>query len=110
MRTPAGTECKFYFEDFARGRNRQECRLIDASPNSGSWEPDLCSKCPVPRISMANACPNLVLEARVKSGILGMGRGVNVESSCLHIKGPVKEPQIGCGHCHEFLDFYITDE
>ncbi|MFQ5943627.1 MAG: hypothetical protein ACE5JF_08745 [Anaerolineales bacterium] len=110
MRTPAGSECKYYFEDFARGRNRQECRLIDASPNGGTWTPDLCEKCPVPRISMANACPNLVLDAKVKSGILGLGRGVNISSSCLHTKGPVEIPEVGCGHCHEFLDFYIRDE
>jgi hypothetical protein len=59
---------------------------------------------------MANACPNLVLEAKVKSGILGMGRGVEVSSSCVHIAGPVEIPQIGCGHCHEFLDFTISDD
>jgi hypothetical protein len=110
MRTPAGSECPYYFEDFHRGKDRQECRLIGDSPNAGTWAPDLCGKCQVPRITMANACPNLVLEAKVRSGILGMGRGVEVSSSCVHIAGPVEVPQIGCGHCHEFLDFTISDD
>jgi len=84
--------------------------LIADSRSAGTWTPDLCGKCPVPRIAMANACPNLVLHPKVKSGILGMGRRVDISSSCLHIAGPVEVPQIGCGHCHEFLDFYIQDE
>jgi hypothetical protein len=110
MRTPAGSECPYYFEDFFRGRDRQECRLIEASHNGGTWTPELCGKCRVPRIAAANACPNLVLEAKAKSGLLGIGRGVAVSSSCVHIAGPVEVPEIGCGHCHEFLDFYIRDE
>lgn len=105
MRTPAGTECPFYFEDFHRGREIQECRLIDRTPNGGSWTPDLCAKCSVPAITRANACPNLVLEARAKSGFLGLvGRGVEVSASCVYTAGPVEHPQVGCGHCHEALD------
>ncbi len=110
MRTPAGSECPYYFEDYHRGKDHQECRLIADSRNAGTWTPALCGKCPVPRIAMANACPNLVLQPKVKSGILGMGRRVDISSSCVHIAGPVEVPQIGCGHCHEFLDFYIQDE
>lgn len=110
MRTPAGSECPYYFEDYHRGRERQECRLIAGSPNGGTWAPDLCGKCRVPRIAMANACPNLVLEAKVKSGILGLGRGVEVSSSCVFTAEPVEVPEIGCGHCHEFLDFSIGSD
>ena len=29
MRTPAGTECPYYYADYYRGRSKQECRLID---------------------------------------------------------------------------------
>ena len=70
---------------------------------------------PVRQVPSASYCngqclPQLVLHPKVKSGILGMGRGVEISSSCLHIAGPVEVPQIGCGHCHEFLDFYIQDE
>lgn len=104
MLTPAGQECPYYFEDFHRGRNRQECRLIDQTPNGGTWSPELCAKCPVPRIVMANACSNLVLEARVKSGFLGMGKGVEISASCIETLEPVVEPEIGCGHCHKNLN------
>ena len=31
MRTPAGTECKFFYANYFRGRNQQECRLIAAN-------------------------------------------------------------------------------
>jgi hypothetical protein len=110
MRTPAGTECPYYFEDFHRGRDRQECRLIDRTPNGGNWTPELCDKCPVPRIAMANACPNLVLEARAKSGFLGLvGRRVETGASCVHIGEVVEVPEIGCGHCHEFFEFPVAD-
>ena len=33
MRTPAGKECRFYYQDYNRGRNVQECRLIKANPD-----------------------------------------------------------------------------
>lgn len=104
MRTPAGSECPHYYEDYHRGRETQQCRLIEATPNGGHWTPDLCRRCPVPRIVLANACPNLVLEARVKSGLLGIGRGVQLAAHCIRSAGPVAEPEIGCGQCHGPLD------
>lgn len=110
MRTPAGSECPYYFEDFHRGRNRQECRLIQSNPDSARWASDLCTRCSVPRISRANACPNLVLHANVRPGILGIGRGVTITSSCTLTKESVDEPQIGCGHCHEAFEFPLQSE
>lgn len=101
MRTPAGTECPHYFEDFHRGRNRQECRLIGRNPRSAPWRPELCRSCSIPRILQANACPNLVLQASVSPGVLGIGRRVEVQAECLLSLGEVAEPEIGCGHCHE---------
>jgi hypothetical protein len=101
VRTPAGTECPHYFEDFQRGRDRQECRLINRNPRSRPWKPELCRGCAVPGILRANACPNLVLQANVASGVLGLGRRVDVHAECLLSLGDVAEPQIGCGHCHE---------
>jgi hypothetical protein len=101
MRTPAGTECPHYYADFHRGRQKQACRLIEATPNGGRWTPDLCARCSVPRIILANACPNMVLHARVRRGLLGLRRSVEVTATCRHIQGPVEHPEIGCGHCHE---------
>ncbi|MGD2253223.1 MAG: hypothetical protein PVF70_09960 [Anaerolineales bacterium] len=100
MRTPAGTECPYYFADFHRGRQKQECRLIDRTPGGGQWQPELCSKCRVPRIVMANACPDMVLEARAVRGFLGLGRRVEVSAYCLRTAEPVSEPEVGCGLCH----------
>jgi hypothetical protein len=100
MITPAGTECPFYYEDFQRGRHQQECRLIDRTPGGGMYSPDLCSQCLVPRILLANACPDMVLEARVVSGFLGLHRRVRVSAFCTKSLEDVKEPEIGCSQCH----------
>jgi hypothetical protein len=107
MRTPAGTECPYYFEDFHRGRNKQECRLIDGTPNGGRWQPDLCSRCPVSRITLANACSNLLLRARARHGVLGIGRRVDVQAACVLSQEDVAVPEIGCGRCHEAFEVSI---
>jgi hypothetical protein len=103
MRTPAGSECPHYFEDFHRGRNRQECRLVSATGGK-PWQPDLCRTCRVPGIVRANACPNLTLRARVNPGILGLNRRVDVTGECRLSLTPVAEPELGCGRCHEAFD------
>ena len=51
MRTPAGKECRFYYEDYNRGRNLHECRLIKSNPESLPWQPKYCEHCPVPDIT-----------------------------------------------------------
>jgi hypothetical protein len=103
MRTPAGTECKFFYADYYRGRNRQECRLVGSNSAGEKWTPDCCATCRVPRILWANACPNLMLEARVVKTWLGLRRKVVVTATCPLSRKPVSEPEIGCGHCHEQL-------
>jgi hypothetical protein len=110
MRTPAGKECPYYYADFHRGRSVQECRLIDRGPDAGRWKADLCARCPVPGIVMANACTNMVLSAKVRSGFLGLGRRVEVEATCLRTLEAVPEPHIGCGLCHEPLTFLQQPE
>lgn len=100
MRTPAGTECPFYYADFHRGREKQECRLIDRTPGGGRWAPELCARCTVPRIVRSNACPHMMLAARVRRGFLGLARHVQVSARCLRSLQDVAEPEIGCGQCH----------
>ena len=100
MRTPAGTECKFYYEDFHRGRSRQECRLLQRNPASEPWRPSLCKTCPVPAILWANACPNMVLEGWVGRR-WGLLRQVKVRAFCTLSREEVAEPMVGCGRCHE---------
>jgi hypothetical protein len=99
MRTPAGKECRFYYANFHRGHNDQECRLIDANPRSPRWHPDDCYKCPVPDILAANSNPNMVLEATVRKGILGMGRRVEVKAFCSRHLIDIDEPRVGCPKC-----------
>ena len=100
MRTPAGSECPYYYEDFYRGRSKQECRLIDRNRQSEPWEPKLCGRCPVPEILRANACPNMVLEARVVRRWFGLVHRVEVFAVCTEYETEVDNPYVGCGHCH----------
>jgi hypothetical protein len=99
MRTPAGKECRFYYENFHRGRSDQECRLLQGNPNSPAWQPKDCEKCPVPEILLANSSPDLILEATIKSGILGFGRRVEVSAFCSRHLIDVPNPHVGCAKC-----------
>jgi hypothetical protein len=98
MRTPAGKECRFYYEDYNRGRAVQECRLLKGEEGH-RWRPRLCSHCPVPAIQLANGCPNMVLTARVAWRPL-LSRQVKVSAFCTLANEPVVDPMIGCGRCH----------
>lgn len=100
MRTPAGVECKYYYEDFNRGRQIRECRLIDLNPRSEPWQPSLCRACPVPAILRSNACPNMVLEGWVGRRWLVV-KQVKLSAYCRLHDLPVADPMVGCGHCHE---------
>ena len=97
MRTHAGTECKYYYEDFHR-RSYQECRLIARNPESRTWSPDLCGRCPVPRILQANQCPHLLLKASAVRRLLLLWN-VEVDAYCEAQRVSVAEPMVGCGHC-----------
>ena len=101
MRTPAGFDCKFFYADYFRGRSKQECRLVARSPDSERWTPGLCRDCPVPKTVRVNACPHLVLEARVVKTWAGLGRRVAMAASCTKTLAEVDRPEAGCGHCHE---------
>lgn len=99
MKTPAGKECRFYYENFHRGRSIQECRLIQRNPNSPPWRPKDCGNCPVPDILRANNSPHLVLEATVKKGFLGFNRRVEVDAFCSRHLIEVSDPHVGCPKC-----------
>lgn len=100
MRTPYGVECRYYYEDYYRGRNVQECRLIAGNPRSEPWDQGLCRRCPVPAILRANACPNMVLDGEVARRWLLL-REVRVTAHCKLTEQTVSDPMVGCGHCHE---------
>jgi hypothetical protein len=100
VKTPAGTECRFFYGDYYRGKNLEECRLVGNVLPPNDWTPDLCKTCPVPAILRANACPHMVFQGEVKSLVLGMRRRVVVSAYCTKSEKVVKEPEIGCGICH----------
>jgi hypothetical protein len=99
MITPAGKECRFYYQDYFRGRSEQECRLIQNNNRSPRWQPKDCSTCPVPEILQANSSPDLVLEATVKPGIMGINRHVSVKAFCSRHLIDVERPEVGCVKC-----------
>jgi hypothetical protein len=99
LKTPAGKECRFYYQNFHRGRSDQECRLIQANSRSPEWRPKDCFNCPVPDILRANSSPDLVLEGTVRKGFLGLNRRVEVMAFCSRHLIDVPRPEIGCPRC-----------
>jgi hypothetical protein len=63
--------CRYFYGDYFRGKNHEECRLLDASPdNQRSWHRKLCDTCPVPELLMSSNSRDLLLEAAVKRSFL----------------------------------------
>ncbi|MBI5669764.1 MAG: hypothetical protein HZC41_17340 [Chloroflexi bacterium] len=100
MRTPAGKECRFYYEDYNRGRGVQECRLVQGNRESLPWRPHYCAICPVPEILYANASPDLNLKLTIKPRLLGLGRQMEVTATCLKHRIPIDDPRVGCERCN----------
>ena len=99
MRTPAGKECIYFYGDYYRGRNQEECRLLQAAGER--WAPNLCETCPVPGIQLANACKFQQLRGSVIRPLSAMfQRRVQVSAFCEKTKRHVSEPHVGCGECH----------
>lgn len=110
MRTPAGKECPYFYGDYFRGRNHEECRLLTGTTPETRWQPSLCQDCPVPDITRANSCEHMVLQARVVKGFLGLKRHVEVEAYCHRCSCGVADPHIGCGLCHPNVPDFIVGE
>lgn len=99
MKTPAGIECPHFYGDYYRGRNHEECRLLQR--HGLHWTPDLCKTCPVPGISRANACEFLKLNPTINRPVTALfQRRVQINPYCEKTKRIVTEPHIGCGECH----------
>lgn len=109
MRTPAGKECKYFYGNYFRGRNTEECRLLRDSGQS--WKAALCTTCPVPEVLRANACEFLRLSADVKRPLsAGLQRRVQIVAFCEKTNRDVAEPQIGCGECHPLPPEFVVKE
>jgi len=63
--------CRYFYGDYHRGKNIEECRLIDSNPdNQRPWRRKLCDTCPVPEILITSNSRDLLLEAEVKRKFL----------------------------------------
>lgn len=103
MITPGGADCAYYYEDFARGANVQECR-VTRDPRSAVWQPTDCRRCPVPGLLLANGSPHLELRIAIRSGVLGLGRHVHLDVWCA-LHGPIEgDPRVGCKACNAEAD------
>jgi hypothetical protein len=110
MKTPAGTECPYFYADYYRGRDEEECQLIGSVPPPHQWTRDLCAHCPVPRVVLANGCPHLRLHLEVHGGPLGLRRRAQLSAFCERANAKVDVPEIGCGLCHPDLGIYDPPE
>jgi hypothetical protein len=99
MRTPAGKECFFFYGDYYRGRDREECRLLNTAKPPLKWSPDLCSTCPVPEILTNNSCQFLILEPSIGRPFPFTRRQVKVRPVCSKSGRIGFDPNTGCGEC-----------
>jgi hypothetical protein len=99
MKTPSGRECKFFYGDYFRGRNVEECRALSAAEKA-RWKAEFCKECPMPQILTNNACPNLMLSATVVKPILRKEK-IGVQAWCSKVHDIVKDPNVGCPVCHQ---------
>lgn len=109
MRTPYGQECRYFFGDYFRGRNFEECRLITDSNSKKNWSTKICKTCPVPGILQANSCRHMQLSGVVKKDF-GFIKRMHVTASCDKRKSIVKEPHIGCGQCHPLPEIFLEEK
>ena len=63
--------CRYFYGDYHRGSNREECRLLEANRNNPiAWKRSHCDSCPVPELIIASNCRDLQLEAEVRRKFL----------------------------------------
>jgi len=106
MRTPAGKECRYFYGDYYRGREHEECRLLNAENPSLPWKPNLCFICPVPAILQANACSHLQLQPSLARPFPFIKQEVRVKPYCQKTNRSGFDPHIGCGECHPLPDVF----
>ena len=110
MKTPAGKECSYFYGDYYRGRNDEECRLLRSATPALEWVPDLCFSCPVPEILLANSCQHMVLEPRLERPFPFVKRRVVVDTYCDKTLRKGFDPHIGCGECHILPDVFAEED
>jgi hypothetical protein len=107
MKTPAGVECPYFYGDYHRGRNREECRLLKNAHPPLEWKPALCTTCPVPAIRRANGCEHMQLIPDVTRPFFILKPRVKIKAYCTKTQQDVQQPKIGCGACHQLPDVFL---
>lgn len=93
-------DCPYYYADYHRGRDVEECRLIARNrDNRRPWKRGLCDTCPVPGILRASTCRHLALEAAVERKF-GLIDRVSVYAVCTEHIIELKDPR-RCPRCEE---------
>ncbi|MBW8011041.1 MAG: hypothetical protein FVQ83_07355 [Chloroflexi bacterium] len=106
MKNPAGKECSYFYGDYFRGRNKEECRLLDQA--GLTWNPGLCSQCPIPDIQVANSCENMQFKPTLQRPLFFLKPQLQIDVYCKKYHLDVKQPRIGCGNCHELPEAFIV--
>jgi hypothetical protein len=78
--------------------------LLAGVSSETTWTPALCSDCPVPDITRANACEHMMIHALVDRRLLGLKRQVKVDVFCRKCECDVADPHVGCGQCHPGIE------
>ncbi len=94
--------CRYYYYDYFRGQEREECRLITRNPHSRPWRRSLCDTCPVPGILRETNCRHLVLEATVVRKWKLFDR-VEVFAVCTGAMEELRDPR-RCPYCAQAAD------
>ncbi|MFO7943212.1 MAG: hypothetical protein R6U51_02780 [Anaerolineales bacterium] len=110
MKTPAGQECRYFYGDYHRGRNHEECRLLKSANPPQEWNPQLCFTCPVPGILQANACEHMKLKPTVHRPLFILKPRVKIEAYCKKTNRIIEEPHVGCGECHDLPDVFLGQD
>lgn len=106
MRTPAGKECRYFYGDYYRGRQHEECRLLNIQSPPIKWQRDLCSSCPVPGILLANACTNMEMTPSITRPFPFIKQKVHIRTYCLQTRLADFDPHVGCGECHNIPEIF----
>jgi hypothetical protein len=90
--------CRYFYGDYFRGKNREECRLVGANPNNARpWRRKLCDSCPVPALLLTSNCGDLLLEGEVRRKLLRDGVAVTFAVCAKHLV-ELSDPRF-CPHC-----------
>ena len=95
---PTPVNCRYFYGDYFRGRNFEECRLLADSPNNRrDWRRKHCDTCPVPALLISSNCRDLALEAEVKRSLLRERVEITFAVCTKHM-AELDDPQV-CEQC-----------